>query len=150
MISGDMFAHFGIVVRPFDAQRVHVSQVFCGITPRNIQGLQPPLFLGSLNDFIIHVRKILDMDGSIASGAEETLDHIPNHAGPGMAQMGFGIGGGHTAYVDAYLALLLGTNSSFFLGQSVINIDFGHIHASQQNQSGPVSTETRAAVPLCF
>ena len=100
-------------------QRIHRLEVGLDVAVRNIL---PGQILPACrrNDFVIHIREILDIANLQAVLGEIAAYYIPGHKRTRIANMGV-IVGRHAAAVDAHLTGLQGLEFLFLAGQCVIN-----------------------------
>ena len=83
------------------------------------------LCIGSLDNLVIHVGKILDVLYLKAALPEITLDDIPGYKRTGVADMGMVVGG-DAADIHAHLARLLRHKFFFFPCHGIV--DFKHFY----------------------
>ena len=117
----NMLRNLWIQVSPLYIQLVHGLKIAGNVTLAD-NGCLYSLGIGSLDDLIVHIGKVLNMLYLIAPIAEIPLDYIPGNKRTGIADM-WVIVWGNAANIHAYLTWLLWDKLLFFSGKSIVNLN---------------------------
>ena len=88
----DMLGYARINMRTAYIQLIHYFKIGIDVTVADVEPLHA-LFVGSVDDFVIHIGEVLHMGYIIALVLQEAANYVPGYEGARIADMGMVVGG---------------------------------------------------------